>query len=89
MSYSLRVQFHRRLFVLDRKIAALQRESMWKVGRWLLRRYQDATERLANVKLILDVATVTPAELALEWDSQVTAQLVRPPRTSNVELRVP
>ncbi|KZV94701.1 hypothetical protein EXIGLDRAFT_586684, partial [Exidia glandulosa HHB12029] len=74
--------FHRRLFVLDRQIEWLQHESMWKVGRWLLRRYNDAVERRNNVKLILDRSGVTRADLALEWQAQVTAQLVKPPRQS-------
>lgn len=54
---------------------------MWKIGSWLARRFQNALGRQENVKIVLDRATVTRAVLQQEWQAQVAAQLIKPPRT--------
>lgn len=73
-------KFHRRLFVLDRQVEALQHDSMWKFGRWLLRRFHDAHGRQESAKAVLDAAHLTRKVLDEEWKAQVGAQLVKPPR---------
>lgn len=66
--------------MLDRQVDALQTESMWKIGRWLLRRFQDASSRYDNVKIVLDLGSVSRTTLQQQWVAQVAAQLVKPPR---------
>lgn len=75
------LQFHRRLFVLDRQVDALQRDSMWKIGSWLARRFHNAEGREEAVKVVLDLATLPRKVIEQEWYAQVAAQLVKPPRT--------
>lgn len=59
---------------------------MWGLGRWLLKRYNEATRRRDQAAARLDkgaIGAVGRESLAQEWRAQLKAQLVKLPRTSN------
>lgn len=69
------------MFVLDRQIEYNDDQNLFKMGRWLGRKWRDATQRLDRARLQLEVSAVPVSELETEWQAQVAAQLQRAPRT--------
>lgn len=74
------LKFHRRLFVLDRQIEYNDDQNLFKMGRWLGRKWRDARQRLDRATLQLEVGSVPETELRAEWEAQVATQLRRAPR---------
>ncbi|EJD39760.1 hypothetical protein AURDEDRAFT_40155, partial [Auricularia subglabra TFB-10046 SS5] len=74
--------YHRRLFILDRQMHSLDKESVWKLATWLRKRYQVAQRRLSDAQLVLDACGETEEELAAQWKAQVEAQMEKHPRQS-------
>ncbi|KZV96305.1 hypothetical protein EXIGLDRAFT_765408 [Exidia glandulosa HHB12029] len=75
--------YHRRLFVLDRQMESLNDDSLWKIGRWFLRRFDSATVRLKTAEEIVRLCGEDEAVLEQEWKNQVESQLVKTPRQSS------
>lgn len=73
-------QFFRRLFVLDRQIEFVGDQNLFKAGRWLGRKWREATRRLKQADKELTLGGFNEAELQKEWDAQVKAQLEPAPR---------
>ncbi|EJD49274.1 hypothetical protein AURDEDRAFT_59670 [Auricularia subglabra TFB-10046 SS5] len=76
------IQFHRRLFVLDRQAAAMDSMSLWKVASWLKRRYLDGLQRRDEAEGIVALCGFSESDLAQEWDDQVRSHLAKQPRQS-------
>ncbi|KZV91909.1 hypothetical protein EXIGLDRAFT_585822, partial [Exidia glandulosa HHB12029] len=74
--------YHKRLFVLDRQIEYVDEQNLHRIGRWLGRKWRDATRRRDNALLRVELCHVSEAELMQEWEAQVAAQLEQAPRQS-------
>ena len=61
-------------------MAFMDGASMWKFGLWLRRRYQEVIRRARDAGELVAGSGVPEIELAKEWEEQVNAQLVKPPR---------
>ncbi|EJD38583.1 hypothetical protein AURDEDRAFT_72046, partial [Auricularia subglabra TFB-10046 SS5] len=74
--------YFRRLFVLDRKIAHIQEQNVFKFGRWLARRSREMARRLGEAQLVLESCGVPERELRDQWKAQQKSQLQPVPRQS-------
>ncbi|KZV83384.1 hypothetical protein EXIGLDRAFT_625725 [Exidia glandulosa HHB12029] len=77
--------FHRRLFVIDQQVDFMQAHGMWGLGKWLLKRHNEAKTRGEAAAARLDngpVGAIGRTELAEQWEAQLTTQLQTLPRQS-------
>ncbi|EJD43484.1 hypothetical protein AURDEDRAFT_41732, partial [Auricularia subglabra TFB-10046 SS5] len=78
---NLRVSgFFRRLFVLDRQIDFLDNQGLYKMGRWLSKRWADARQRMLDAERHLELCGVAEDVLRAQWKAQISAQLAPTPR---------